>query len=527
MNKKKRNGFDIFIIGGGINGTSLARDASGRGLRVCLAEMGDLGSATSSASTKLVHGGLRYLEYFNFTLVRESLKERETLLKSMPHICWPMKFIIPYEENIQFQPNTPASKLLFYLMPWKKGKRPSWVIRLGLLFYDFLGKRNILPSSKEINLRNDHRRVPLKEKFVTGFEYWDCWVQDSRFVILNARDAYGLGARIMPYHKVLKVKKTFEGWNVTIKSKKTNQITKIKCKLLINAGGPWVSDIIANTIKSDIPQSTRLVKGSHIVTNKLFDHDSSYFFQGEDGRIIFAIPYEYDYTLIGTTDVLLSNIPKKLKCSSEEKTYLLNFINKYFKKRVKKKDIIWSYAGIRSLYDDGANSETAVSRDYFIKFDQNEMASPAIHIYGGKITTSRKLAEVAIDKVSHIFPHVTEKWTSKSFLPGGNFRTELFNKIEEDILKRHSYLEPELIKRLLRHYGTDVYTMLKNKNKKDDLGVYFGYNLYSFEIDWGIEHEWITCSDDFLWRRTKLGLRLSAKECLSLESYIKKRLQES
>ena len=521
----KENNFDVFIIGGGINGVGIARDASGRGLTVCLADMGDLGGATSSSSTKLFHGGLRYLEYFEFKLVRESLKEREVLLNSMPHISWPMQFIIPYHNKMKFEPNTPVSKILSIIMPWKKNKRPAWLIRLGLFIYDNLGQRKILPSSRTINLKSDPSGTPLQNKFTIGFEYSDCWVEDSRLVVLNARDAHDAGATILSYHKVLNAKKRSDGWTVEVENQKTQKKTNFNCKLLVNAGGPWVESIILNTIKNNAPRSVRLVKGSHIVTKKLFNHQKGYFLQGKDGRIVFAIPYETDYTLVGTTDVLHENIQEEPKCTPEETNYLLNFINEYFQKPVLKKDIIWSYSGVRPLFEDGAKSEAAVSRDYYIEFKDQNSTSPILHIFGGKITTYRKLAEVVVDKSSSIFPHMKEKWTSKRCLPGGDFEVADFEKIVQDIHKFHSYLDLELIRRLVRLYGTDAYKMLENKKNIRDLGRAFGYNLYGFEIDWGISKEWVTCSDDFLWRRTKLGIRLNKKVELSVSEYIENKLK--
>ena len=518
------NNFDVFIIGGGVNGAGIARDAAGRGLNVGLADMGDLGNATSSASTKLFHGGLRYLEYFEFKLVKESLKEREVLLRSMPHISRPMKFVLPYHKDITFEPNTPASKLLSFLMPWNRGKRPAWLIQFGLFIYDNLGRRKILPRSKTINLESDPSGEPLKDKFTKGFEYSDCWVEDSRLVILNARDAKAAGAKIMPHHEVIEARKTNEGWSVTVKNKLSLKISNFTCKLLINAGGPWVEQILINLTKSDSFGYVRLIKGSHIVTKKLFDHEKSYFFQGSDGRIVFAIPYESDFTLIGTTDVPHLNIKEHPECSLEEIKYLLNFVNEYFQKPVTKKDIVWSYAGVRPLYEDGSKSASAVSRDYFLDFKFNNNIAPILHIYGGKLTTYRKLAEAALDKVSVVFPNMKKKWTSESYLPGGDFEINSFEKIIQNIQKSHTFLDEALIRRLVRLYGTDSYKMLENKLKKNDLGQCFGSGIYAFEVDWGIKNEWVTSSEDFLWRRTKLGLYLDKYASKLIEEYIQVKL---
>ena len=525
MPKAKSNKYDIFIIGGGVNGVGIARDAAGRGLKVCLADMGDLGGATSSSSTKLFHGGLRYLEYFEFNLVRESLREREVLLSSMPHISWPMRFVLPYHEHMRFETNSPVSKVLSFLMPWYKGKRPPWLIKLALFLYDNIGGRKILPESKTINLKSDPSGQPLKEKFVKAFEYSDCWVEDSRLVILNARDAAMKSAEIMPRNKVISAKKIISGWEIIVKNSQSNKTSKFSCKLLINASGPWVQSIINNTLTLNSSLSVRLVKGSHIVTKKLFKHEKCYFFQGTDGRIVFAIPYETDFTLIGTTDVSHENIDDTISCSTEEEDYLLTFVNEYFEKPVTKNDIIWSYAGVRPLFNDGSESDSAISRDYFLDLDQSDERSPLMNIYGGKITTYRKLAESALDKVQTIFPEMGPSWTEKSYLPGGAFEIDEFEIIVETIFKQYGYLGKDLARRLVRLYGKDAYNLLANKTNKSDLGQHFGNFVYAFEIDWTIKHEWVTCSEDFLWRRTKLGLLLDNASAKSVDKYIKKKLE--
>ena len=525
MLKSKPNKYDIFIIGGGVNGVGIARDAAGRGLKVCLAEMGDLGGATSSSSTKLFHGGLRYLEYFEFNLVKESLREREVLLSAMPHISWPMRFVLPYHKDMRFEINSPASKFLSFLMPWNKGKRPPWLIKLALFLYDNIGGRKILSSSKTINLGSDPSGKPLKDKFIKAFEYSDCWVEDSRLVILNARDAAMKSAKIMPRHKVIGAEKVDGGWNIAVKNNQTNKVSNFTCKLLINAGGPWVQNIINNTLKANSPLSVRLVKGSHIVTRKLFEHKKCYFFQGTDGRVVFAIPYETDFTLIGTTDISHENIDDAISCSKEEEEYLLNFVNEYFEKPVTKNDIIWSYAGVRPLFNDGSESDSAISRDYFLDLDQIDERSPLMNIYGGKITTYRKLAEDVLKKIRPIFPTMGKSWTEKSSLPGGNFEIDAFENIVEAIFQKHRYLGKDLARRLIRLYGNDAYNLLLNKKKKSDLGQYFGNLLYAFEIDWAIKNEWVTCSEDFLWRRTKLGLRLNNTSAKLVNKYIQKKLK--
>ncbi|MFK7901329.1 MAG: glycerol-3-phosphate dehydrogenase, partial [Nitratireductor sp.] len=347
--------YDIFIIGGGINGAGIARDAAGRGYSVALAEMNDFGSATSSSSTKLFHGGLRYLEYLEFRLVKEALTERETLLKAMPHISWPMRFVLPFHKDMRFESNTPVSRLLSIIMPWAKGARPAWLIRTALFLYDHLGGRKILPGTKTINLKKDITGDAIDDRFLKAFEYSDCWVEDARLVILNAIDAKEKGATILARTKVESAKQVDGIWQ--IKSKDKNGKTKThKAKMIVNAGGPWVGDLIHSKMHLKTNEGIRLVRGSHIITKRLFEHDKTYFFQGTDGRIIFAIPYEEDFTLIGTTDAEHDALSTKPECTPEEANYLVNFANNYFKKDISTKDIVWTYSGVRPLYDEGVEN---------------------------------------------------------------------------------------------------------------------------------------------------------------------------
>jgi len=362
--QQTREATDLFIIGGGINGCGIARDAAGRGLSVRLAEMNDLASATSSASTKLFHGGLRYLEYFEFRLVREALIEREVLLRAMPHISWPMRFVLPYHPSMRFESDTPTSKLLTTVMPWMKGRRPAWLIRLGLFMYDHLGGRKILPATSTVSLKGTPEGVPLEDRFETAYEYSDCWVQDSRLVVLNARDAEARGAKIMTRTKVLSAARDGDLWRVEVEDTRTGETATHFARMLVNAGGPWVGDIIHEKVHLNVKEGVRLVRGSHIVTRRLYDHDKCYFFQGTDGRIIFAIPYEEDFTLIGTTDAEHLDPDKRPDCSPEEQQYLIDFANRYFKQEITAEDVVWTYSGVRPLYDDGASSATAATRDY-------------------------------------------------------------------------------------------------------------------------------------------------------------------
>ncbi|MFV2052713.1 glycerol-3-phosphate dehydrogenase [Aliiroseovarius sp. YM-037] len=509
---------DLFVIGGGINGCGIARDASGRGMSVTLAEMNDLASATSSASTKLFHGGLRYLEYFEVRLVREALKERETLLRAMPHIGWPMRFVLPYHKDMRFEGETPTSKILSVVMPWMKGRRPAWLIRFGLFLYDNLGGRKILPGTKTVDLRTDPVGEPLQDRFATAYEYSDCWIQDSRLVVLNARDAEARGARIMTRTKVTAAERKGDLWEVTTEDAASGAVTVHKARMLVNAGGPWVEDIIRNTARINATEGVRLVRGSHIVTKKLFDHDKCYFFQGQDGRIIFAIPYETDFTLIGTTDADHEDVSVKPVCTPEEADYLRKFASQYFKRPVTEDDIVWTYSGVRPLYDDGATSATAATRDYVLKV--NDDGAPLLNVFGGKITTYRKLAEHALEKIAPFFNGTPESWTAGVPLPGGDFPVADVEKLIADLKTQHPFLDDFWARRLVRGYGTDAFVMLEGTTDADALGEAFGATLTEREVRWLMVHEYAQTAEDVVWRRSRLGLRLSTDQIGHLEKWM-------
>lgn len=511
---------DLFVIGGGINGCGIARDSAGRGLSVTLAEMGDLASATSSASTKLFHGGLRYLEYFEVRLVREALKERETLLRAMPHISWPMRFVLPYHKDMRFEGDTPTSRILNIVMPWMSGRRPAWLIHFGLFLYDNLGGRKILPGTTTVDLRNDPVGRPLLDKFEKAYEYSDCWIDDARLVVLNARDAEKRGATIMTRTKVVSADRVEDIWHVTVEDCDTGETSLHKARMLVNAGGPWVESIIRDTAKIDSIESVRLVRGSHIVTKKLFDHDKCYFFQGEDGRIIFAIPYETDFTLIGTTDSDHSDLTTKPVCTDEEAEYLRVFASKYFKAPIMKEDVIWSYSGVRPLYDDDASTATAATRDYVLSVDNNGGA-PLLNVFGGKITTYRKLAESALEKISPFFPEVSGKWTAGVPLPGGDFSVGGVADLIEDLKASYDFLDDFWARRLIKAYGTEATEVLANAKTSDDLGEAFGSTLTAKEVTWLIEREYARTADDVVWRRSKLGLRMSNGEIETLNDWMR------
>lgn len=515
--KAENKVFDVFIIGGGINGCGIARDASGRGLSVALAEMNDLASATSSASTKLFHGGLRYLEFFEIRLVREALKEREVLLRAMPHISWPMRFVLPYHRDMRFESDTPTARLLTFFMPWMKGRRPAWLIRLGLFLYDHLGGRKVLPGTTSINLRTAPEGAPLNDKFEQAFEYSDCWVEDSRLVVLNARDASVRGAQIMTRTKVISADRGDDLWRVTTQN--ADGKTRIfKSRFLVNAGGPWVSEVIHQKLKINSSENIRLVRGSHIVTRKLYDHDKCYFFQGTDGRIIFAIPYEQDFTLIGTTDSDHADPSQPPVCTEEEADYLRNFASEYFKTPIQKDDIVWTYSGVRPLYDDGATSATAATREYVLSVDT--AGAPLLNVFGGKITTYRKLAEAALDRITPHFPDAGGEWTAEAHLPGGDFEIDGADRLAQGLLQRYTFLTPEWAARLVRAYGTEAAEMLGDAKTQSDLGHDFGATISERELNWSIAREWARNAEDFLWRRTKLGLRVTPQQTADISKHM-------
>ena len=507
---------DLFIIGGGINGCGIARDAIGRGLSVLLAEQGDLAQATSSASTKLFHGGLRYLEYFEFRLVREALEERETLLVAMPHISWPMRFVLPYHRDMRFEGDTPTGRLIATFMPWMKGRRPAWLIRLGLFLYDTMGGRKILPATRTLNLKADPAGQPLQTRFTQAYEYSDCWIEDSKLVSLNARDAAEKGAVILTRTRVVSAQRQGDLWQIVTQGVDGAQTHHARA--LVNVGGPWVEDIIRNVARINSSEGVRLVRGSHIVTKKLYDHDRCYFFQGQDGRIIFAIPYEQDFTLICTTDKDHHGPPGDPQCSDEERDYLCAFASQYFAKPVTAADVVWSYSGVRPLYNDGAKSATAATRDYVLSLDAN--GPPLLNVFGGKITTYRRLAEGALAKLSPYFPAAKPAWTARVPLPGGDFPVGDVGRLTAELQQTHPYLTPYWAARLIRAYGIEAAVMLQGMRSAADLGRDFGATLTEVEVRWLMTHEFARAADDIVWRRTKLGLRMTKAQIAALQDFM-------
>ncbi len=503
------NDFELIVIGGGVNGCGIARDAAGRGLELAVIEQGDLASGTSSASTKLFHGGLRYLEYFEFRLVREALRERETLLRAMPHIAWPMRFVLPYHKAQRFDVTTPAARWLGRAMPWLRGRRPAWVIRLGLALYDSLAGRQFLPGTTRLDLSTAPEGGPLQDRYTKAFEYSDGWVDDARLVALNARDAAARGAAILTRHKLTAATHGPQGWTVTLDTETGSKT--LTAKALVNAAGPWVAQVLSGPLASDTPGHIRLVRGSHILTRRLWDHDKAYFLQGTDGRICFAIPYEQDFTLIGTTDADHTDPDTPATCTEAERDYMLNFVNGYFKTQLTPADILHSYAGLRPLRDAGTGAAASATRDYELVLSDPETA-PALHVFGGKITTYRKLAESAVDKLAAVFPALPEAWTAGVPLPGGDFEIGGAGALAEGLIADYPFLTPRWAQRLIRAYGTEARMILGDAQTAADLGEEFGATLTEAELRWMVTREYARTAEDALWRRSKLGLHMTEAE---------------
>lgn len=498
----KTPAFDLAIIGGGINGCGIARDAAGRGLSVFLCEQQDLANGTSSASTKLIHGGLRYLEYYEFRLVREALSEREVLLRTAPHIIWPLRFILPHH----------------------KGLRPSWLIRLGLFIYDNLGGRKLLPGTKTLNLATDEAGIPLKGDYTKGFEYSDCWVMDSRLVVLNALDARKHGAEIRTRCACTSAYRSENGWTLTLTDSVSGEKSTIQAKGLINASGPWLDSTLDHIEHSQTKEHIRMVKGSHIIVKRLFNHPRAYIFQNADGRIIFAIPYQKEFTLIGTTDVDFHGNPDEVNISEEETTYLCEAASEYFTTQISPQDVVSHFSGIRPLFDDGKNEAKSATRDYVLKLDLAGTSFPLLSIYGGKITTYRKLAESVLEKLSPYFPTMGQPWTENSHLPGGDFPPENFTVEVEELLKNFPFLPSQLAERLIRLYGTRSQELLSNVKCVEDMGDCFGGDLYEFEVKYLMDNEWAQSAEDILWRRSRLGLFFSPDETKKLQKWMETKL---
>jgi glycerol-3-phosphate dehydrogenase len=495
---------DIAIIGGGINGCGVARDAAGRGLSVVLAEQGDLASGTSSASTKLIHGGLRYLEQYEFGLVRSSLNEREVLLALAPHIVRPMRFVLPHH----------------------RGLRPAFLIRLGLLLYDHLGGgRRILAPSRSLDLSRVAAGRPLKPTFTRAFEYSDCWVDDARLVVLNAVDAAARGADIRVRTQVVSARRTATHWQIRLRNQISGLEETVAARVLVNAAGAWVAQGPVAGIASSQRAPIRLVKGSHIVVKRLFAHGSAYIFQNADRRIIFAIPYEQDYTLIGTTDVDFTGDPSCVSISKEEVEYLCQAVSQYFVAPVSPADVVWSYAGVRSLYDDGERSAQDATRDFVLDFDGAAAVPALLTIIGGKITTYRRLAEAALGKLAAVFPQAGPAWTRNVPLPGGDFAYHQLERLAAELAAAVPALGEATSRRLVGTYGTTARKIFAAGPHASGLGVHFGAGFYEREAAHLLTQEWAMTSDDVLWRRTKLGLHMGESGRQQLADWLAARVR--
>lgn len=485
--------FDLAVIGGGINGAGIAADAAGRGLNVVLCEQNDLASATSSKSSKLIHGGLRYLEHYEFKLVRQALAEREILLKNAPHIIKPLQFRLPHQPHL----------------------RPAWLIRIGLFLYNNLARRISLPASKGIKFSHDG---PLVSSITKGFEYSDAWVDDARLVILNALSAQDNGAIIKTQTQCIKAIREDNVWVITLKDSLTGVISFIRAHSIVNAAGPWVAQMFSDAFSLKSPQNIRLVKGSHIVVPRIHDQPEAYMLQNADQRIIFVTPFEDDFSLIGTTDVEYKGDPSDVEISDDEIDYLLDITNAYFKNKTSRADIITTYSGVRPLLNDESVNAQAVTRDYTLELEDLEDTAPILSVFGGKITTYRKLAEAAVDKLIPYFPSIGPEWTADTPLPGGNF--DNIDLLTQGVEKDFPWLPSALRTRFIRSYGTLIFALLNNIDSIEAMGCYFGADLYELEINFLIEKEWAINVDDIIWRRTKRGLYLSAPQVAKIQQYI-------
>jgi glycerol-3-phosphate dehydrogenase len=490
--------YDLAIIGGGVNGCGIARDAAGRGHSVFLCEMNDLASGTSSWSSKMIHGGLRYLEFYDFHLVREAVIEREILWQVAPHIIAPERFILPHHD----------------------GLRPAWLLRLGLLIYDHLGGRRLLPATQTLNLRKDVAGKPLKPIYTIGFEYSDCTVDDARLVVLNAVDAAARGATIRTRTRAVKTERVNGLWRVTLEDTTTGAQSTLDARILVNAGGPWVEQILSQRTDVAAKAKVRLVQGSHIVVRRLYDHDRAYTFQHADGRVVFVIPYQHDFTLIGTTDRDYDGDPSQVKATEEEIQYLCASVSEYLATQVTPDDVVWSYSGVRPLYDDGASEARMATRDYVFELDTPDGA-PILSVFGGKITTYRKLAEHALEK---LLPYLDggKSWTRDAPLPGGDFAVNGLPDLLRQLLHDYPFLPLRLAQRLVRSYGTRAHDALGRANAMADLGHDFGQGLTEREVRYLMEREFAGTADDVIWRRSKLGLLLSKDEVEALEVWMAK-----
>lgn len=485
---------DIIVVGGGINGVGIAADATERGLSTALFEASDFASATSSASSKLIHGGLRYLEHYEFRLVSEALAEREVILKKAPHIAWPMRFRLPHRPYL----------------------RPAWMIRAGMYLYDYLSTRNTLPASKKVSLSQDGI---MFDEFKVAFEYSDCWVDDARLVTLNAMHAGERGAEVRNYCEVVSATQEDKIWTLEILDKRTNQSFTRRCRALVNATGPWVKSFLTKQVNTRSPMGIRLIKGSHIIVPKVHQQEYSYILQNKDGRIVFVIPYLDKYSLIGTTDVEYKGDPREVNIDDEEVNYLVDVVNQHFRNQISKEQIIASFSGVRPLCDDESDSPQTITRDYTLTLQHNQQTAPLLSVFGGKLTTYRKLANAAMEKLKPIFPHIDQCTTDQTLLPGAEgFDRE---QLTADLIKQMPFLEESLIKRWVEAYGTRALNFTNSIKSKRDLGLAFSESLFKVEVDYLMDAEFVLTAEDLLKRRTKLYLEFTDNQTEYLDTYLR------
>jgi glycerol-3-phosphate dehydrogenase len=488
---------DLLVVGGGINGAGIARDAARRGLRVLLAEQDDLAAHTSSASTKLIHGGLRYLEYREFGLVRKALQEREVLLRAAPHIISPLRFVMPHMPHL----------------------RPAWMIRLGLFLYDHLGRREVLPPSRGIAMRSHPAGVPLVDSIRRGFVYSDAWVDDARLVVLNALDAQEHGATILTRTRLTQAQRHGALWRAQLQTR-DGVTLQVQARAIANAAGPWVGSLLHGALGSRTPRDVRLIKGSHIVTRKLFEHDHAYIFQNPDKRIIFAIPYEHDYTLIGTTDLEFHGDAAAVHIAPEEIDYLCESANRYFKRKIAPADVVWTYSGVRPLLDEAADNPSALTRDYHLELEAPEGAAPLLSVFGGKITTFRKLAQEALDLLAAPLQLRQASDTEHHVLPGGDLPNADFAAYAAQFHASHAWLPQALAQRYARAYGSRAERLLAGAQSLADLGEQVAPGLYEAELRYLRQYEWARSADDVLWRRSKLGLHMAPDCAAKIDAWL-------
>ena len=491
--------YDLVVVGGGINGVGIARDAAGRGMRVLLCEKGDLSEGTSSRSGKYIHGGLRYLEYYEFRLVREALIEREVILDVAPHLTWPMRLILPHSPE----------------------QRPRWLIRLGLFLYDHLGGRKKLPATRALNLRDCAEGSVVKTEFKKAFEYADVWVDDARLVIINAIDARRLGATVLTRTACVSAAREEESWSVTLRDETSGQEYSVRARGIINAAGPWVEKVLKGMDGVQSTRRVRLVKGSHIIMKRWWQGTHGYVLQNTDKRLIFVNPYFDDLALIGTTDIPYENKAEDVTASVEEIQYLLGILNRYFKANLSENDVLTSYSGVRPLYDDDSEKNaSAVTRDYTFELDSHANALPLLSVFGGKLTTYRKLSEHALDKIQAFYPRLGQPWTRGAPLPGGTMEHGDFEKWMSSFSQEFSWLPPRLARHYGRTFGSEAYRMLEGAVSMADLGQHFGGLFYQREAQWFIDHEWAKTAEDILHRRSKHGIFLSAAETQAFNRWL-------